>query len=327
MQPQLLHIMCTVRWLSSSVASPLFFFSSSSCSFSSKLETWSTWWITRSSWRGRDCMDLEIPFWPNVAKDWLVWNLDDSYICVVTIHRAKRIKRPEGGSFAEFAFVIKFGFFRATMDGIGLGFGNVLDEMWVEVVKINLGILNLFKGLVDGVSISVSSSVSVKVVHGVWYGPVCGGVTLWRLGVEQLSAMASGDGKLIWGMWSPEGCAGLGLSGVIVVNRPSRFSSSSLVLAESSASVLDISHFLSLKSSKSSQDMEHSDSGGSSLSSLLHHSNSERMFMNLGNNSLLDWTGETDIFMFASQNKTWIWASNTSTSDNNIFFLLLRCDL
>ena len=40
MQPQLLHIMCTVRWLSSSVASPLFSFFSSSCSSSSDLETW-----------------------------------------------------------------------------------------------------------------------------------------------------------------------------------------------------------------------------------------------------------------------------------------------
>ena len=29
------------------------------------------------------------------------------------------------------------------MDGIGLGFGNVFDEMRVELVQVNLGLLNL----------------------------------------------------------------------------------------------------------------------------------------------------------------------------------------
>ena len=36
------------------------------------------------------------------------------------------------------------------MDGIGLGFGNILDEMRVEMVKIDLGILNLSDWLVGG---------------------------------------------------------------------------------------------------------------------------------------------------------------------------------
>ena len=37
------------------------------------------------------------------------------------------------------------------MDGIGLGFGNVLDKMGVQVIKIDLGILDLLDWLVGGV--------------------------------------------------------------------------------------------------------------------------------------------------------------------------------
>ena len=37
------------------------------------------------------------------------------------------------------------------MDGIGLGFWNIFYKMGVEVVEVNLGILNLNTGLVDGI--------------------------------------------------------------------------------------------------------------------------------------------------------------------------------
>ena len=51
----------------------------------------------------------------------------------------------------KIALVIKCGIFGAAMDGIGLGFWNIFYKMGVEVVEVNLGILNLNTGLVDGI--------------------------------------------------------------------------------------------------------------------------------------------------------------------------------
>ena len=49
-----------------------------------------------------------VTFCINVAKDGLVWHLDDSQICVVTGLGAKREIAPEGGSLAKIALIIKF---------------------------------------------------------------------------------------------------------------------------------------------------------------------------------------------------------------------------
>ena len=82
----------------------------------------------------------------------MVWHLDDSDICVISGLGAKRERVVEGGSFTEIVFNIKFGIIRASMDGIGFGFGNVLYKVRVEVIKVYLGILHLLDWrLVDGV--------------------------------------------------------------------------------------------------------------------------------------------------------------------------------
>ena len=93
-----------------------------------------------------------VPFCINVAKDGQVWHLDDSQICVITGLCANReIARPEGGSLAKIALIIKFRFTRASIDWIGFGLWDIFNKMGVEVVEVNLGILDLITGLVDGV--------------------------------------------------------------------------------------------------------------------------------------------------------------------------------
>ena len=80
----------------------------------------------------------------------MVRNLDDTNICVITLISAEWEWVVEGGSLSKIALVIKFGFLGATMDGIGLRFRNILDKMGVEMVKVDLGILNLLDWLVGG---------------------------------------------------------------------------------------------------------------------------------------------------------------------------------
>ena len=64
---------------------------------------------------------------------------------------AKRLSVEESGSFVKIVLFIKFRILGATINGIVLGFGNILDKIGIEVVEVNLGILNLNTGLVDGI--------------------------------------------------------------------------------------------------------------------------------------------------------------------------------
>ena len=154
------------------------------------------------------------------------------------------------------------------------------------MVKINLGILNLFKGLVDGVRSKALDGGGHLGVEGVLQGLALPLIDLLNLGL----ILSVREGVVWTSLWRNNfvtfGSRAAVGAGEWRWKANMRNVITSLVLTESS--VLDILHFLSLKSSKSSQDMERSDSGGSSLSSLLHHSNSERMFMNRGHNSPLD---------------------------------------
>ena len=168
-------------------------------------------------------MDLEtVVFSPDVAKDRLIRNSDNPKVCVVSRLGAEGERVEVSRPFAVIAFIIKFWIVRTTMNGMGFRIGNVLDKMLVEVIKVNLGILKLFTGLLDGegdkrgdmadildtksstwgshfLSLTSlfldSSSVSVKEVSGVLTGPVCGAIlhTLTAavnlLGVEQLGAV------------------------------------------------------------------------------------------------------------------------------------------
>ena len=87
------------------------------------------------------------------------------------------------------------------MDGIGLGFGNVLDKMGVEVIKIDLGILNLldrFVGSVGGERGESGGHLGHEFVHSGLALPL---IDLLKLGLV-LSVREGGagcpDGADLW---------------------------------------------------------------------------------------------------------------------------------
>ena len=207
-------------------------------------------------------MDLEtVVFSPDVAKDRLIRNSDNPKVCVVSRLGAEGERVEVSRPFAVIAFIIKFWIVRTTMNGMGFRIGNVLDKMLVEVIKVNLEILKLFTGLVDGEgdkrgdmadildtksstwgshflsltsSISDSSSLSEKEVQGVVLtGPVCGAILLTLtaavscFGVEQLGAVEQLMVTYLGGE-GLVGCVWVGVVGVIVWNTSSRLSSTSL---------------------------------------------------------------------------------------------------